>query len=198
MFCRKIIVKNIKTSQFLAVLLGCNLLLNVSLWQQAGGAENFQIDGYYLGATPEQLGVAVEADPLLEEKYYEVEAGGVRLFFIRVKERLHVYRIVKETGATKGNMTTLLDSLKQKHGTPDRQQIKTSSIRPQNQLKYRTTVQHRAIWNISESQEFIVEMESKRIVYELIDHNPEAIKIIRESDIPENEGFTIEGWKPDF
>lgn len=198
MFCRKIVVKKIKTILFLAVLLSCNVMFTYSLKEQVYGAESFQIDGYYLGATPDQLGVTVDADPLLEEKYYEVDAGGVRLFFVRVKEHLHVYRIVKESGATQGSLTTLLDGLKQKHGTPDRQQIKTSSIRPQNQMKYRTTVKNRAIWNISESQEFIVEIESKRVVYELIDHNPEEIKIIKQSDIPENEGFTIEGWSPDF
>jgi len=198
MFCRKIVLKNIKTIQFLTVLLSCNLLFNLFLWQQAHAVETFQINGFYLGATPDQLGVTVDADPMLEEKYYETEANGVRLFFVRLKDRLHVYRIVKEEGAVQGNLTALLDNLKAKYGTPDKQQIKTSSIRPQNQKNYRTTVKNRAIWSISEAQEFIVEIESARIVFELIDHNPEAVKIIKKSDMPEDEGFTVEGWDPDY
>ena len=55
-------------------------MLNFGLWQYVQCGPAYQISGFYLGATPETFNIKVETDPLLEEKYYEVETGGVRLF----------------------------------------------------------------------------------------------------------------------
>jgi hypothetical protein len=63
----------------MACILCCGLL-NLGLLQQAHCAPAYQISGFYLGATPDDVGVTVEIDPEQEEKYYEVETGGVRLF----------------------------------------------------------------------------------------------------------------------
>ena len=174
------------------------LLLIFSLWQQVHSTPFYQINGFYLGATPEELGVKGEKDFTLEEKYHEVETSGVSLFFIRIKDRFRVYRIVKEETTDPKRTKSILDSLKEKYGTPDKQQIKTSSVRPQNQKKYTTIVKNRALWNISASQEFIAEVESHRIVFELIDHNPQHIKSINQSDSFDNDGFTTEDWDPDY
>ena len=38
---------------------------------------------FLFGATPGDVGVTVEIDPVEEEKYHEVEAGGVLLFFYK-------------------------------------------------------------------------------------------------------------------
>jgi hypothetical protein len=167
-------------------------------WQHVNGAEVFQISGYYLGATPEELGVTVESDLTLEKKFYEAEANGVRLFFVRVQDRLRVYRIVKEEATNQNSVRPILDNLKAKYGMPDKQQIKTSSVRPSNERRYKTTVKNRALWNISESQEFIAEVESSRVVFELIDHNPEKVKIIKKPDSMGDGEFTVEGWDPDY
>lgn len=160
-------------------------------------AEVFQIRGYYLGATPEQSGVTVDADPLLEEKYYEVEANGVRLFFIRVRERLRLYRIIREEKMKPGNVKPVLDRLKDKYGTPDKQLIKTSSVRAKNKRTYSTSVKNKAVWNINDSQDFITEIESERVVYELVDHNPEKVKVVNSETIGDDD-YSIEGWDPDY
>ena len=89
-------------------------------------------------------------------------------------------------------------SLKVKYGTPDKQQIKTSSVRPKNRASYITTVKNKAIWNISETQEFIAEIESKRVVYELLDHNPEKSKPQQNVGAGEEGEFSTEGWDPDY
>jgi len=60
--------------------LRCSGLLNLALLQQAHCGPAYQISGFYLGATPDDVGVTVEIDPEQEEKYYEVEVGGVLLF----------------------------------------------------------------------------------------------------------------------
>lgn len=181
------------------IVLVLSVLLNVAHWQNADSAESYQINGYYLGATPEEVNVRVDIDPLLEEKYYEVETKNeARLFFVRVRDNLRLYRIVKEEGTKPNNVKLILDSLKAKYGTPDKQQIKTSSVRPKRQMNYVTTVKNRAIWNISETQEFIAEIESKRVVYELIDHDPENVKASPKPGSSSDEGFTIEGWDPDY
>ena len=174
------------------------LLLLLGLRQQVNSEPFYQINGFYLGATPEELGVQGEKDFTLEEKYHEVGTNGVTLFFIRVDNRFRVYRIVKEEPSEPKRTKLILDSLKEKYGTPDKQQIKTSSVRPQNQMKYSTIVKNRALWNISASQDFIAEVESHRIVFELIDNNPQHIKAINKSDSFDDEGFTIEGWDPDY
>jgi hypothetical protein len=159
---------------------------------------SYQIDGFYLGATPEELNVKVEDDLSLEEKYYETEADGVLLFFVKVKGTFRLYRIVKEQPIKPEKIKSVLDNLKARYGTPDKQQIKTSSTRPQNRAQYITTVKNRAVWNVSETQEFIAEIESKRVVYELLDNDPENIKSSRKQDVREGEDFGAEGWEADF
>ena len=174
------------------------LFLSLGTRSHVFAANVFQINGYYLGATPEELGVTVESDLNLEEKFYEAEENGVRLYFVRVQDRLHVYRIVKEEPVNQNTIKSVLDKLKAQYGTPDRQQIKTSSVRPQNKMEFRTTVKNRAVWNISESEEFITEVESNRIVYELIDHDPEQIKGINKPDAIGEGEFSADGWDPDY
>ena len=104
-----------------------------------------------MGATPEDTGVTVEIDPLLEEKYYEVETNGVLLFFVKVGETLRLSRIVQEEAIKSNNVNDVLGKLKARYGIPDKQQIKTSGVRPQNRANYTTTVINKAIWNISET-----------------------------------------------
>ena len=67
----------------------CSGLLNLGLMQQAHCAPAYQISGFYLGATPNNVGVTVEIDPEQEEKYHEVEVVGVLLFFMRSKTEYH-------------------------------------------------------------------------------------------------------------
>lgn len=173
------------------------LLQILGFWQHANGAEVFQISGYYLGATPEEVGVTVESSLTVEEKLFEVEAEDVRLFFIKVQGRLRVYRIVKEEGVKQGSIKPLLDNLKAKYGMPDTQQVKTNSMKS-FKGGVSISVKNRAIWNISESQEFITEIESKRVVYELIDHSPEKIKSVKRPDSMGDGEFTGEGWDSDY
>jgi len=173
------------------------LLQILGLWQHANGAEVFQISGYYLGATPEEVGVTVESGLTVEEKFFEVEAEDVRLFFVKVQGRLRVYRIVKEEGVKQGSIKPLLDNLKAKYGMPDTQQVKTNS-KKSYKGGVSISVKNRAIWNISESQEFITEIESKRVVYELIDHSPEKIKSVKRPDSMGDGEFTGEGWDSDY
>ena len=180
------------------VLLLCGFLLNLGLWQYAKCAPTYEISGFYLGATPEKLSIKIEIDPQSEEKYYEVEASGVLLFFIKVEDTLRLYRVVKEQAISSNKVKSVLDNLKARYGTPDKQQVKTSSVRPKNRASYTTTVKNKAIWNISETQEFIAEIESKRVVYELLDHDPESIKAPQNTEAPENGGTSTEGWNPDY
>jgi len=72
----------LKTNKILlsAITLLLCIMLNLGLLQQAHCSPAYQISGFYLGATPEDTGVTVEIDPLLEEKYYEVETNGALLF----------------------------------------------------------------------------------------------------------------------
>jgi hypothetical protein len=173
-------------------------VLNFGLWQYGQCGTAYQINGYYLGASPEQLNIKIETDPLLEDKYYEVESNDVLLFFVKVRGTFRLYRIVKDQAIKPNKVKSVLDDLKSKYGTPDRQQIKTSSIRPQNRSRYTTTVKNKAIWNISETQEFIAEIESKRVVFELLDHNPEQIKPRQKAGSSEEEALDAEGWDPDY
>jgi len=105
-------------------------------------------------------------------------------------------RPLKEAGVSRINIS--LDSLKEKRFQDITRVGDLSSVRPQNQMKYSTIVKNRALWNISASQDFIAEVESHRIVFELIDNNPQHIKAINKSDSFDDEGFTIEGWDPDY
>ena len=180
------------------ILLLCSGSLNLGLWRDAKCASAYQISGFYLGGTPEDLGIKIEIDPLLEEKNYEVKKNGANLFFVRVKGELRLYRVVKEEAIKPKNLQTLLDGLKKNYGTPDRQQIKTTNVRPKNQKNYKTIVKNRAIWNIDESQEFIAEVESNRVVYELIEHNPGKIKRIKKPGGADHEGLARENGNGDY
>jgi hypothetical protein len=181
----------------ITLLLG-SALLNLGLWQYVKCGPVFQISGFYLGATPDDVGVTVEVDPLLEEKYYEVETDDTLLFFVKVRDTLRLYRIVKEQAINPDKVKSVLGKLKAKYGIPDKQQIKTSGVRPKNRARYTTTVKNKAIWNISETQEFIAEIESKRVVYELLDHNPENIKPSQKTDVPEGGGLGAGDWDSDY
>ncbi len=172
-------------------------LLILGFWQHVNGAEGFQISGYYLGATPEEIGIKVESYLTRDEKFYETEANDVRLFFVRVQGTLRVYRIVKEVAAKQENIKSILEGLKEKYGIPDKQQVKTTSIKSYKG-GINVSVKNRAIWNIAESQEFITEIESKRVIYELLEHEPEKIKPSQKPEFKDGEGFIIEGWDPDY
>jgi len=109
-----------------------------------------------------------------------------------------LYRIVQEEAIKSNNVNAVLGKLKARYGIPDKQQIKTSGMRPKNRENYTTTVKNKAIWNISETQEFIAEIESRRVVYELLDHNPGNIKPLEKAEAPEDERLGTEGWNPDY
>ena len=173
-------------------------MLNFGLWQYVQCGPAYQISGFYLGATPETFNIKVETDPLLEEKYYEVETGGVLLFFIKVHDTLRLYRIVKEQAIGPNKVNSVLNNLKKRYGLPDKQQIKIGSVRPRNKRAYTTTVKNKAIWNISETQAFIAEIERKRAVYELLDNNPENIKSSENTEASEGGELRTEGWNPDY
>ena len=173
--------------------------VGVSL-SSVSGEPFYEINGYYLGATPEELGVAIASDLNFDKKYYEFQGKGVRLFFVRHKDNLRSYRIIGEiAGRQDQEIKSIVAKLKEKYGTPKRQNIKTTTIRRKPKMNIETSVKNRAVWKISESQEFFAEVESRRIVLELIDHNPENIKTIDRPDSLSNEGFMLdEGWDPDY
>ena len=52
-----------------------SVVLNFAFWQAAAAAPAYQIDGYYLGASPDDIGVTVDMDPDFQEKYFEVEVN---------------------------------------------------------------------------------------------------------------------------
>jgi hypothetical protein len=188
--------KNYKLVFFLIM---CSALVTSLAWQNAALAAQYQIDGYYLGATPEDLGLTVEEDTEFKEKYIEFETGGVLLFFVRAEEsgKLLLYRIVKEQ-QIKGAINSVLGNLKSQYGTPDKQQIRTNSVRPKKNISYVTSAKNRATWKISETQDFIAEVEKNRVVYELLEHNPENISIPSLSQDPEEESPGGGGWNPDY
>ena len=174
------------------------LFLTLGGGRQAEGSRSFRINGYYLGATPEELGVKVESDFGLDDKFCETEINGVQLFFVRVRDRFRAYRIIKEEPARQENIKEILENLKARYGPPDKQQIKTSSDRPKYQMEYITTIKNRAIWNISAHQEFIAEIEGKKVVYELIDSNPENIEPAKRNNASGGDEFNDENWNPDY
>ena len=51
---------------------------------------------------------------------------------------------------------------------------------------------------VSETQDFIAEIESKRVVYELLDHNPEKSKPQQKAGAGEGGELSTEGWDPDY
>jgi hypothetical protein len=175
-------------------------LLTFGLWQPAISAPAYQINGFYLGATPDDMGVAIEVDQESEEKLYEVKTKGAHLFFIKIEEtgELRLYRIVKEQNIRPDQVVSVLSSLKKRYGTPDKQAVKTNSIRPKSRTYYITTAKNKAVWHISETQDFITEIEKNRVVYELIDHNPENIRSPKQAEGQEDGGFGEEGWDPDY
>ena len=165
----------------------------------AAAPASYEINGFYLGSNARDFGISFDsADYFPDEKYFESESKGVRLFFVRINKDFRLYRIIREQKITPDRINATLKKLIKKYGTPDKQQIKTVSVRPRNKRKYTTSAKNKAFWKINETQEFIVEIESKRVVYELVDHDPEkATKATRPT--PGDDGFTIdEGWDPDY
>ena len=73
-----------------------------------------------------------------------------------------MYRIVKEQAIEPNKVNPVLNNLKKRYGMPGTQQIKTGSVRPRNKRAYTATVKNKVIWNISETQEFIAEIERKK------------------------------------
>ena len=181
-----------KTTILLTTILFCILFL----WQPVYGAAAYQISGYYLGATPEDVGIIVETDPEREEKFYEVEEKGVRLFFVQVEGNFRVYRIIKENSVKQEGIKSIIDELKAKYGAPDKQQIKSVSMKSYKG-KLNTSIKNRAIWNITESQSFIAEIESKRVIYELLDDQPEKVKLSPGFESLDAEGFSGD-WDSDY
>ena len=159
----------------------------------------YEINGFYLGSRARDFGVTFDTSKHFpDDKYYEAESKGVRLFYVRIKKEFRLYRIIKEQKITPDRINATLKKLIKKYGTPDKQQIKTVSVRPKNQRKYNTAAKNKAFWNINETQDFIVEIESKRVVYELVDKDPEKIMTAKKP-APGEEGFTVdEGWDPDY
>jgi len=190
----------LKTGKTILVIILVGFFLqSPGLRQLVYGVPPNEIDGFYLGASPQEVNVKVENDESQsEKKYYETEAGGVLLFFVNVHGKYRLYRIVKEQTVEPEKIKSVLDDLKARYGTPDKQQIKTSSIRPPNSARYITTVKNRAVWNISETQEFVAEIESKRVIYELRDNDPENINSSRKAEVRKGEEPGKKGWQSDF
>ncbi len=187
------------TGSLLIMVFLSTVLLTLGVCRSAAAAK-YEINGFYLGATPDDIGVVVDVDPERNEKHFEVEAQGVLLFFIQPEDsgELRLYRIVKEQGIRPDNIISVLSGLKSRYGTPDKQEIKTASMRPKKKTYYITTAKNRAVWNVSETQEYIVEIEKNRVVYELLDHNPENIRAPQLSQ-ESQEDFTGDGgWNPDY
>jgi hypothetical protein len=165
------------------VLIIVLLLVNFCFGQLANAAEAFQIKGYYLGATPAELGITVDSDFDQEEQSYEVVgAGNVSLFFVRVGDKLRVYRIL-----------------------PEMQHIEASYFKASPKImKYTLSATNRASWNITESQEFIAWIEQGRILYELLDHEPQKVKTVpkpaptAEGEEPVGDKPEGDGWETDF
>jgi hypothetical protein len=155
----------------------CFVLVSIGFWRDGASGPPYKIGNYYLGATPDEIGVVIEIDPESKEQYYEIEANQILLFFIKETDtdELKLYRIVKEEHFKPDRAESILSNLKSTYGTPNSQEIKSESFRPQKQYKYVTTVKNKAIWNISETQDFVAEIEKNRVTFELIDHDPEGI-----------------------
>ena len=176
----------------LAAVLCCIMLIG----QDVQAAVKYHINGFYLGATPEDVGVIVEVDPEEDKKFYEVEEKGVRLFFVLVEGSFRVYRIIMENAVKQEGIKSIVDSLKARYGAPDKQQIKSVSMKSyKGNLK--TSIKNRAIWYISDSQSFIAEIESKRVIYELLDSQPEKIRPYSGFESLDSEDFSGD-WDADY
>jgi hypothetical protein len=163
------------------------------------GAESvsYEINGFYLGANVEDLRITLEGSEFPDKKKFEAETKGTQLFFVRVKKEIRLYRIIREQKISPDRINATLKKLIRKYGTPDKQQIKTVSIRPKYNKKYNTIAKNKAFWKINETQDFIVEIESKRVVYELIDHDPQKTQKITKPTA--DDDFTVdENWDPDY
>ena len=191
---------NINNNEWLA----CNKLLVLLAWVlfflgTAHAAEpiSYEINGFYLGANVEDLRISLEGSEFPDKKKFEAETKGTQLFFVRVKKEIRLYRIIREQKISPDRINATLKKLIRKYGTPDKQQIKTVSIRPKYNKKYNTIAKNKAFWNINETQDFIVEIESKRVVYELIDHDPQKTQKITKPT--GDDDFTVdENWDPDY
>jgi hypothetical protein len=189
------------------VRLTCYKLLVLLAWVlfylgtvHAADPPSYEINGFYLGSTAEDLGATIEDDGFPNKKEFEAKSKGVQLFFIRTKKNEYrLYRIISEKKVEPDKINSILKKLIRKYGTPDRQQVKTVSTRPKNKAKFSTTSKNKAIWKINESQEYIVEIEPKRVVFELIDHAPENLKGPQGSGDEDSDGFTVDdNWNSDY
>ena len=185
------------TGKVLVVLFALGLFLGSTVL--AAGPVAYEINGFYLGSRARDFGITFNtANYFPDEKYFEAESKGIRLFYFRTQKEYRLYRIIKEDKITPDRINATLKKLIKKYGTPDKQQIKTVSVRPKNQRKYNTSAKNKAFWKINETQDFIVEIESKRVVYELVDSDPEKVT---KATMPAQgeDGFTIdESWDPDY
>ena len=187
---------NLIGKPLVALFVGLLLFGSIAM---AGKPVSYEINGFYLGSNARDFGISFDsADYFPDDKYFESESKRVRLFFVRIKKDFRLYRIIREQKITPDRINSTLKKLIKKYGTPDKQQIRTVSVRPKNKRKYSTSAKNKAFWKINETREFIVEIESTRVVYELVDHDPEkATKAAKPT--PGDDGFTIdEGWDPDY
>lgn len=188
------------------------LLLN-SCWsgQNAWAAEAFQVKGYYLGGTPEDFGVSLEGEEVSADNTIQTMTSNfVNLFFVRVGENFRVYRIIKEEVIEEEKMDAALEDLKTKYGIPELQHIEAAYIKANpKKMMYVLSAKNRATWKISETQEFIAWIEKGRIVYELMDHDPQKYQIVSKPEViekkaepkkeaPEKEAPEDESWESDF
>ena len=163
------------------------------------GAESvsYEINGFYLGANVEDLRITLKGSEFPDKKKFEAETKGTQLFVVRVKKEIRLYRIIREQKISPDRINATLKKLIRKYGTPDKQQIKTVSIRPKYNKKYDTIAKNKAFWKINETQDFIVEIESERVVYELIDHDPQKTQKITKPT-PDDDFTVDENWDPDY
>lgn len=155
-------------------------------------AEDFTIKDYRLGTTPDELGIELEIDEESGEVSTQVmTADFVDLFFVRVGDNFRVYRIRKEEAVEKDKMDAHLQDLKTRYGIPKLQHIETSYSRvDQRKLRYVFSATNKATWKISETQEFIAWIALGRIVYELLDHDPQKNLLVSKPDTTVKSGAT--------
>jgi hypothetical protein len=176
-------------------------------WQYAGAAEAFQVKGYYLGGTPEDFGVSLDNEEISDENTSQVMTPNfVNLFFVRVGENFRVYRIIKEEVVEEGKMDAALEDLKTSYGIPEFQHIEAAYLKANpTKMKYVLSAKNKATWKISETQEFIAWIEKGRIVYELMDHDPQKYQIVSKPEVKEKaepkeeeEAPKEKSWESDF
>jgi hypothetical protein len=194
------------------------LMMCFVIVQPMGAAEDFTIKGYSLGRTPEEFGIELEINEESGEVLTQVmTADFVDLFFVRVGDSFRLYRIRKEEAVEKEKMDAHLQDLKIRYGIPKLQHIETSysKVNPKR-MRYVFSATNKATWKISETQEFIAWIALGRIVYELLDHDPqknflvskpdttvkseptESQTGVTEKDKPKEEEPEDTGWESDF